>query len=459
MVLKSVHGAYHSTRLFAEVISIGGRALAVFMALLIIFSLLVGATRCDKAEESENEIKTEGVSSRTSVTEGERGDYTALNYRVTKAVWLSQFDMTWIYTDGVVQRDIADYTARVGQVVENIKSLGMNTVIIQLRPNGDSIYPSELYPTSKYLTGEYGREADYDAFDVFLEVAHGAGLSVHAWINPLRCMSEIEISSVPMEYAVRRWYAEENGRYTVAVGGVCYFNPAYGEVRSLICDGVGEILDRYEVDGIHIDDYFYPTTAESFDAEAYSAYVGGGGILSLADFRREQINTLVRDIYATVKNRNHTVLFGVSPGGNNDRNYNELYADVAKWCANEGYIDYLCPQVYFGFEHESRPFDKVCEEFSNMIKTDSITLIVGMTLGKAYGGYSGEVDAWAGSGSREWIENRDILRRSLEYIQTMDKCGGTAFFSYQYFFDVQSGEGVPGTSDEITAFLPLLKKM
>ena len=100
MVLKPVHGAYHSTRLFAEVISIGGRALAVFMALLIILSLLVGAARCDKAEESENENKTEGVSSRTSVTEGERGDYTALNYRVTKAVWLSQFDMTRIYTDG-----------------------------------------------------------------------------------------------------------------------------------------------------------------------------------------------------------------------------------------------------------------------------------------------------------------------------------------------------------------------
>lgn len=430
------------------------------MAVALIFSLAVGISQCGRREGSGVEKNTDTNTSAYPVTDaGEGAKYRALNYSTTKAVWLSQFDMMPIYTDGGAQRDIADYTARVTRVVENIKSLGMNTVIIQLRPNGDSIYPSELYPTSKYLTGAYGREGDYDAFDIFLGIAHRAGLSVHAWVNPLRCMSESEMSAVSLRYDIRRWYAEENGRYIVTVSDVCYLNPAYAEVRSLICDGVGEILEKYAVDGIHIDDYFYPTTEENFDTEAYSEYVGSGGILSLADFRREQINTLVRDIYATVKNENHTVLFGVSPGGNTDRNYNELYADVAKWCANEGYIDYLCPQVYFGFEHESRPFDKVCEEFADMIKTDSIDLIIGMTLGKAYGGYSGEVDVWAGTGAREWIENRDILRRSLEYIQTMENCQGAAFFSYQYFFDTQSGLPTQHTSEECSELIPVLKKM
>lgn len=385
----------------------------------------------------------------------EKTRYVALNYESVKGVWLSQFDMRDVYTDGIGQRDISDYTDMAERVIKNIRSLGINTVFIQLRPNGDSIYPSELYPTSKYLTGAYGREADYDAFSVFLERAHREGISVHAWINPLRCMSEREIGEVSLKYDIRRWYSDGGGRIK-SVGGVCYLDPAYEEVRGIICDGVLEILEKYEVDGIHIDDYFYPTTAPSFDAEVYGKYRETAGILSLADFRREQINTLVRDIYATVKRTNHTVLFGVSPSGNTDRNYNELYADVALWCANEGYIDYICPQVYFGFEHESRPFDAVCEEFADMIKTDSISLIVGMTLEKAYNGYGGEKDVWAGEGAREWIENRDILRRSLEYTRNIESCRGSVFFSYRYFFDPIIGEPLVETKEEITAFLPLL---
>ncbi len=456
-VLKPANGAYNSTKLFSGVVRIRWRALIFIISAALIFCCYV-SVGIERAENGDTELSESDTGADKTSAERSEAGYTSLNYETVKAVWLSQFDMTPIYTDGGAQRSIADYTARADKVIENVKSLGMNTVFVQLRPNGDSIYPSELYPMSKYVTGKYGRETEYDVFAVFLELAHRAGLSVHAWINPLRCMSESEISEVPLRYDIRRWYAEENGRYIVTVDGVCYLNPAYAEVRELICRGAMEIIERYEVDGLHMDDYFYPTTAVSFDAAAYAEY-RESGILSLADFRREQINTLVRDIYATVKNKNHTVLFGISPGGNTDRNYNELYADVAKWCANDGYIDYICPQVYFGFEHESRPFDKVCEEFADMIKTDSVSLIIGMTLGKAYSGYSGVEDVWAGTGSREWIENRDILRRSIEYVRSVENCQGAAFFSYQYFFDSISGERILQTENECGGLVSALKKM
>ena len=127
-------------------------------------------------------------------------------------------------------------------------------------------------------------------------------------------------------------------------------------------------------------------------------------------------------------------------------NYNKLYADVYEWCGSEGYIDYICPQVYFGFEHSTCGFVKVCREFSNMIKNTDIRLIVGMTLGKAVS----EFDQYAGEGKDEWKNSKDILKRELEYTMTLDKCSGVSYFSYQYFFGGEARE-------EISNLLPVLE--
>ncbi len=425
------------------------------LIIILIFALLFSAVVCFGAPRHTQKEGSD-LSKKTSSSINDETKYTALNYGDVKAIWLSQFDMHQIYTEDGAQRLAEDYTARVKQVINNLKSLNCNTVFIQLRPNGDSIYPSELYPTSKYVSGRYGAEIEYDAFRIFLEHAHAAELSVHAWINPLRCMLAEELVAIPDSYAVKKWYDEGTHSRLVTVDGRCYLNPAYRETRALICAGIDEIMRNYEVDGIHIDDYFYPTTEDYFDAPAYSEYLQNGGILSLAEFRREQINTLMRDVYATVKRRNHTVLFGVSPGGNTDRNYNELYADVALWCVSDCYIDYLCPQIYFGFEHETHPFDEVSQEFSNIVSSHGVKLIIGMSLEKAYNGYNGVSDKWAGTGSDEWIASRDILKRSIEYTENIGNCGGVAFFSYRLFFDPESGEVISETRDEVEAFLTIL---
>ncbi|MBQ9079969.1 MAG: family 10 glycosylhydrolase [Clostridia bacterium] len=385
--------------------------------------------------------------------------YKVLNYSDFKAMWLSQYDLSSIYCSGSSQRSEQSFTSYMKTILSNVKGLGINTVIVQVRPFADSMYPSEYYPMSSMVVGSYGKEATYDPFAIIVEEAHAQGLSVQAWINPMRAMLDTEISRVDDKYPIKQWYNDPatKGKYVVKSSTRWYLNVAYDEVRQLIIDGAREIIENYDVDGLHMDDYFYPTTDASFDSAAYAEYVRGGGKLSLADWRREQLNKLVSGLWSMVKEHDSDILFGISPAGNFNTVYNSQYADIYTWCAKEGYIDYICPQVYFGFEHGSCDFVKVSTTYQNMIKTDKVKLIIGMTLGKALSGSQGTEDKYAGTGKREWIENQDILLRGLEYTKQLPKCAGVAYFCYQYFYNPTSGAAIPGTKAERDNFLPLLQ--
>jgi uncharacterized lipoprotein YddW (UPF0748 family) len=275
----------------------------------------------------------------------------------------------------------------------------------------------------------------------------------------MRAMKDAEIGLVSDRFAIKQWYDDgtKNGTYLVKVGANWYLNPAYAEVRQLILDGAKEILQNYDVDGLHMDDYFYPTTDASFDATAYNAYKASGGTKDLANWRREQLNILVKGLFDMTKSVNGDLLFGISPAGNYNTVYNNQYADIYTWCGTAGYLDYICPQVYFGMEHGSFDFVKVATTFQSMIKTDSVKLIIGMSLGKAQAAYSGGEDTWAGTGKREWIEHQDVLKRELAYTKNLDKCVGVAIFCYQYFYDPKTGAEVVATQAERSHFIPLLK--
>ena len=426
-----------------------------FLPLLLCALLLV---LCFPWGEPEDEIPH--LSDNPTVGESEtdregslRAPHSAVNYSCMRAIWLSQYDMYGVCTEGGEQRERRDFILLVRNILDNVKALGFNTVIVQVRPFGDSFYPSEHYPMSAYAVGAYGRDADYDPFSIIVSEAHLRGLSIHAWINPLRCMRTDELENVSGEYKTKEWFEYSFADRAVEVSGRVYLNPAYPEVRELVCDGVSEIIRNYPVDGIHIDDYFYPTTDTEFDRIAYSRYLGRGGKLSLADFRREQISSLVHEIYTTVKSENGGVIFGVSPSGVMENNYDRLYADVALWCAEEGYVDYICPQVYFGFEHSTCPFDRVCDEFSAMVKNKNVRLIIGLSLGKA----EAEYDPYAGEGKYEWRDRKDVLRRSMEYLGNIGNCSGFAFFSYQHFYDPVSGEENERTAAEREGILSIIK--
>ncbi len=382
---------------------------------------------------------------------------TVLLYEDFKAIWISQYDMWDVYTENKAQREEASYTALVRTMLDNVKSLGFNTIFLQVRPNADSMYPSDVYPLSQYVVGTYGAEAVYDPVAIFVEEAHRRDLSIHAWINPLRGMKTTEITAVGSRYKIRQWYddATLRGKYVVEYNGTYYLNPAYQEVRDLIVEGAAELLSRYAFDGLHMDDYFYPTTNASFDQAAYADYTAGGGRLSLADFRRAQLDLLVSALYAATKAECSDLPYGISPAGNIAKVYDEHFADVYNWCANAGYIDYICPQDYFGFEHATLDFVSVCTAWRDIIQTDSVRLIIGVTFGKALDGF----DNWAGNGKLEWSNHKDILRRSLEYTATLTHCTGISVFCYQYFYDPVSGAAVDATAEETANFSPLLQEI
>lgn len=379
------------------------------------------------------------------------------HYEDFKAIWISQYDLNGIYTQDGTQRSKSDYTKRIQEVLENVKGLGFNTVILQVRPNADSMYPSEYYPMSSYVVGKYGIEAEYDPVEIFVEEAHRRSLSVHAWINPLRAMTDTEILLVNENYLIRQWHddPELNGTYLVLYKGRYYLNPAYEEVRKLIIDGATEVLTKYSFDGLHMDDYFYPTTDSTFDAAAYAAYIASGGKLDLSDFRREQINLLVAGLYTATKSVHPNLRYGISPAGSYDLAYAKQYADFYTWCGNEGYIDYICPQIYYGLEHQVYPFAEICEIFSDTILVDSVDLIIGMTFGKA----ESQTDAWAGTGKNEWAEHKDVLKRSLEYTADLEHCTGIAVFCYQYFYHPITGAIEEDIAEERDNFLPMLKEI
>ncbi len=375
-----------------------------------------------------------------------------------KAIWLSQFDLQSIYTSGSSQRPEADFRKRIEQVLDNVVTDGFNTVVLQLRPNADSIYPSDVYPPSKYAVGSYAGDFQYDPVAIVVELCRERNLSVHGWINPMRGMTEDEIKQVNDKYLIKQWYNDmaKKGDYLVFVNKNWYLNIAHPEVRKLICDGAAEILAKYEMDGIHMDDYFYPTTDASFDGKAYNAYKKEGGKLALADWRKECLSQLVAELYATVKTHDLRALFGISPAGNINTVMDSHYADVVTWCGNPGYLDYICPQVYFGFEHASWAFDKTCQIWQDIIYSDYVSLIIGMTFGKALAG----VDNYAGAaGKDEWTRHKDIMLRSLQYTEKLEKCVGVTVFCYQYLWDRGNGSIVPGTKQEHETFTAYLKEV
>ncbi len=380
--------------------------------------------------------------------------YKVKNYDNIKAIWLSQFDLTNVYVKNGKQRDETGFRILITAILDNCRASGFNTVFLQIRPNADSFYPSEYYSPSRYAVGSYSGSFSYDSVKIVVELARERGFSVHAWINPMRGMTDSEIKQLPSGYAIKEWYdsSEQNGKYLVKNGNNWYLNPAYGDVRELIVNGAREALALYSFDGLHMDDYFYPTTAPSFDSSAYSDYISNGGSLSLADWRRNNLNKLVKALYDVTKSVNSEALYGISPAGNWNTVYDSQYADYKTWCGETGYIDYICPQVYFGLEHQNYDFVKTSSMWQSFIKTDSIKLIIGMTLGKAVSG----VDQWAGTGKNEWSEHKDIIKRCIEESLELEKCTGISIFCYQYLYDPISGKTVSDTLEEKNNFLPVL---
>ncbi len=312
-----------------------------------------------------------------------------------KGVWLSTVqNLDFPSKPGLTESEMK---GELDDIVSTCVQMGINAIFFQVRPCADALYKSEIFPWSEVLSGTQGiaPDGDFDPLLYLTEKAHAKEIQVHAWINPYRIGKGSDGPEAVIEGLADSNPAKQHPEYYVVCsdGGV-YFNPALEEVRQLIIDGIEEIVENYDVDGIHFDDYFYPYGVTDYpDAADYEKY--GKEFDDTADFRRNNVNTLVRDVQKAIHNINPDVSFGISPFGiwDNKKNnpdgsdtsgmssYSAIYADSRSWVQN-GWVDYICPQIYWAFETQAAPFDILVDWWSKLCADTDVKLYIGHAVYK-----------------------------------------------------------------------------
>lgn len=312
--------------------------------------------------------------------------------------------------------------AAISEMVSNVYDLGFNMIILQVRTFSDAIYPSSIYPWSSVVSGVEGEALDYDVLDTFLKFSHKKNMKLFAWINPYRIRGDEDVSDLSLLNPASS-YLDTSAVY---ISDGVYYNPADEENKKLIVSGVEEIIKNYDVDGILFDDYFYPTTDEAIDIKEFTTYQKEHPSVTLSEFRIMQVNNLVKKVYEIC--HQHDVFFAVSPDGNIENNYQLHYADVKTWGSKKGYVDYLMPQIYYGFYNETKPFISVLKDWEEI--STQVSLLPALAFYKV-----GVVDKFAKDGMNEWIENDDIIMREILLSRNLEQYQGFSLFRYDYLFN------------------------
>ncbi len=302
----------------------------------------------------------------------------------------------------------------ITEMLTEVKEMGINTIFAHACAVGEAYYDSQYYPRA-------AAAANSDYLQILSEACAALELSLHAWINPLRLQTADVMAAWPMGSTVSDWYADaaSRSRYMVQVDDRYYLQPASEAVQRLLCNIAAELLTQYDIDGIHIDDYFYPTTDASFDADAFAQ----SGAADCAAWRRGNINAMLRAMYQTVHSVREDAVFSVSPSGNLQANLQTQYADCALWCAQSGYCDWMIPQIYYGYENQTMPFAATLEQWFSLPCDASVRIIAGLAAYKV-----GAVDAFAGSGSAEWQQQTAVLAKQTADVLSSAAGSGAALY-------------------------------
>lgn len=288
-----------------------------------------------------------------------------------RGVWIASVDnIDWpskkTLTAAQQQQEFIDY-------LESFKKYNINAIFMQIRPTADAFYPSTLEPWSQFFTGTQGTSPGYDPLDFMIKEAHKRGIEFHAWINPYRIANN-HATFAPAASHIYKTHAEWTMIYN---NKLLMFRPALPEVRSFFFSVVEDIITKYDVDGIHLDDYFYPYPAAGAtidDIADYDKY-GKSKFASIEDFRRDNVNQAIEGVHKLIKAKRPDVLFSVSPyavwrnrtddpNGSNTSdpttNYDALYADIRLWC-EKGWLDFVIPQLYASTENSAANFKRLVE--------------------------------------------------------------------------------------------------
>lgn len=370
-----------------------------------------------------------------------------------KGVWISYLE--W----NTLPKTEQEFKQAADAMLNHCIDWGMNAVFLHAHSHTDAAYPSEFLPWSKFVSGVQGQNPGFDPFGYFVEAAHERGLKIHAWFNPYRVtgylMSWDEVSEQSL---VKQWLMDgtaENDRWVLKQENEYYLNPSVLQVRELVAASVREVLEKYDVDGIHFDDYFYPSVDDNredawFDKPEYDL---SGSVLPIAEWRRENVNQLVSLVYRTVKEVKPSAVFGISPQGylGNLRSNTSMFIDIDHWMESEGYVDYIMPQLYWGFEAMTSKrmpaefaFGQNLESWISLKKKGNVTLYLGLGM------YRAGTDVKDNNEVSEWLRYQDIIKRQVDAGRASGQVSGFCFFSYSSFLEETS-------ANEVANLIPVLK--
>ncbi|CAM3917752.1 family 10 glycosylhydrolase [Cohnella lubricantis] len=342
---------------------------------------------------------------------------------VVRGAWLSSiYNLDWPSDDSY--NNASQQQEEYRKQLDDLQAMGINTVYVQVRPSGDALYPSSLVPWSKFLTGTQGKDPGYDPLAFMIEETHSRGMKFEAWFNPFRANNGTSAAGLAANHV-----AIQHPDWVVAASGTTYINPGIPDARQHIIDAIMEVVNKYDVDGIHLDDYFYPSNASFDDDAAYKQY-NTAGFASKADWRRDNINQFIRKLGESIHAAKPQLAFGVSPfgvwrnssadpEGSNTRasitDYDSMYADVRKWIQEE-WIDYVVPQVYWSLSTSAARYDIVTDWWADAVEGTDVKLYIGHSPYKL------------GTSEAGWQSAQEIIHQ-LQYNSKIEQVEGDVFFS------------------------------
>lgn len=336
------------------------------------------------------------------------------------------------------------------RILDKSQELGMNSIIAHVRSHSDAMYPSSIYPWSRHLTGTQGKDPGFDPLKFMVDETHKRGMKFHAWINPYRVSGygTYFLKETSEKSPAKVWLSDsnpENDRWVLQHRGDYYLNPSISEVKNMVIEGVMEVVRNYDVDGIHFDDYFYPkiddTKAElAFDLPEFKA---SSAFKDVVSYRKNNVSDLVKGVYSAIKAEKPNVVFGISPAGNLDnlRANNAHFVDIDKWVSDSGYVDYIMPQLYWGFEAKKagKPakyaYEANLKEWKKIVTNPSVKLYVGLDMANAGQNISD------GNPVSEWLRSNDIIARQVKTARDYG-VSGFAYFRYYSFENKEAAQEV-----------------
>ncbi|WP_110932337.1 family 10 glycosylhydrolase [Paenibacillus bouchesdurhonensis] len=343
-----------------------------------------------------------------------------------RGVWIStviNLDWPTKASFGKIDQQKEEYI----KLLDEMQDMGLNAVFVQVRPTADAFYPSKLVPWSIYLTGTAGRDPGYDPLAFLIEETHRRGMEFHAWFNPFRASMNADTSKLPSNHVVH-----QHPEWIVKFADKLYINPGIPEARQHIINAIMEVVNGYDIDGVHLDDYFYPsgeTASSKFNDDATMKKYNSKQ-LSKGDWRRDNINQFIRDLGQSIHAVKPGVSYGISPfgvwrnkasditGSNTKAGmtaYDSTYADVRTWIRQE-WIDYVTPQLYWSLTRQEVRYDILVDWWAKEVRGTDVKLYIGHSPYKI------------GTPEIGW-QSADEIIRQLEYNERIPEVKGSIFFS------------------------------